>query len=262
MFDETFAKVSAEASGERAFGHVVSVSQFHRIQASPGFRKAAEYCVDAMLEVSPNAQVVHYPAEQGVKFWHFPSFEEWHGRKGILKIVSPERLSGKVADFEEIPISLIQRSLATPPDGITTEMIYVGEGTDLNDYRRARGKIAICDSHCPHHVYDAAVKAGVRGICIYRQRPLERVRPGIGLHGVRQYQSFWWEERDLFGFVLTRRRSAHCLLSYLSRRPPQAPQGVGDGSGHQISRHSRGGLLADPGSGAQGDRGDGPSVPS
>lgn len=223
MFSETFAKVSAEASGERAFGHVVSVSQFHRIQASPGYRKAAEYCVDAMLEISPNAQVLHYPAEQGVKFWHFPSFEEWHGRKGVLRIVSPERLSGKVADFEEIPISLIQRSLATPADGITTEMVYVGEGTDMNDYTRAKGKIAICDSHCPHHVYDAAVKAGVRGICIYRQRPLERVRPGIGLHGVRQYQSFWWEERDLFGFVLTP-EDGQRIVSYLTsaegRRKP------------------------------------------
>ena len=223
MFDEIFAKISEETSGERAFAHVVEVSQFHRIQASPGYRKAAEYCVDVMLVSSPNAQVMHYPAENGVKFWHFPSFEEWHGRKGILRITSPERLAGKIADFEEIPISLIQRSTATPPDGLTTEMIYVGEGTDLNDYKRARGKIAICDSFSPYHVYDAARKAGVRGICMYRQRPLERVRTGLGLEGIRQYQSFWWEEKDLFGFVLTP-EDGQRIVSYLTsaegrRRP-------------------------------------------
>jgi len=127
MFEEAFAKVSAEASGERSFGHVVSISQFHRIQASPGFRKAAEYCVDAMLEKSPNALVIHYPAETGARFWHYPSFEEWHGRKGVLKILSPGSLAGKVADFEECPISLIQRSIPTPPEGITTELVYVGD---------------------------------------------------------------------------------------------------------------------------------------
>jgi hypothetical protein len=106
---------------------------------------------------------------------------------------------------------------------MTAEMVYVGEGTDLNDYKRAKGKIAICDSYCPHHVYDVAVKAGVRGICIYRQRPLERVRPGIGLHGVRQYQSFWWDERDLFGFVLTP-EDGQRIVSYITspegRRKP------------------------------------------
>jgi hypothetical protein len=223
MFDEIFAKISSEASGERAFGHVTSVAQFHRIQASPGFRKAAGYCVDVMLEKSSNAQVLDYPAENGVTFWHFPSFEEWHGRKGILRITGPEHLAAKVADFEEVPISLIQRSVSTPPEGVATEMIYVGDGDNLNDYKRARGKIAICDSHCPHRVYEAAARAGVKGICIYRQRPIESVRRGLGLQGIRQYQSFWWEEKALFGFVLTPedgQRIVSYLTSLEARRKP------------------------------------------
>ncbi len=215
MFDEIFAKVSVEASGERSFGHVVSISQFHRIQASPGFRKAAEYCVDSMLEKSPDAQVVHYPAETGVTFWHYPSFEEWHGRKGILKIVSPDALAAKIADFEECPISLIQRSTATPPEGITAEMVYVGDGKNIKDYRGAKGKIAICDAHCPHDVYEAAAKAGVAGVVIYRQRPLEPLRKGFGVHGIRQYNSFWWEEKDLFGFVLTP-EDGQRIISYIT----------------------------------------------
>jgi hypothetical protein len=223
MFEDTFAKISAEASGERSFGHVVSVSQFHRIQASPGFRKAAEYCVDVMLEKSPNALVIHYPAEAGAKFWSYPSFDEWHGRKGILKILSPDSLAAKIADFEECPISLIQRSVPTPTEGLTTEMVYVGDGKSAKDYRRARGKLAICDSHCPHHVYDAAVNAGVAGIVLYRQRPLEPLRKGFGVQGARQYNSFWWQEKDLFGFVLTPEQGQQ-IVSYLTspdadRRP-------------------------------------------
>jgi Peptidase family M28 len=215
MFEEAFAKVSAEVSGDRSFGHVVSVSQFHRIQASPGFRKAAEYCVDVMLEKSPNALVIHYPAEAGAKFWHYPSFEEWYGRKGILKILGPESLSGKLADFEECPIALIQRSVSTPPAGITTELVYVGDGNSSTDYRRARGKIAICDAHSPHDVFEAAVKAGVVGILLYRQRPLEPLRKGFGVQGARQYNSFWWQEQGLFGFVLTPEQGQR-LVSYLA----------------------------------------------
>ncbi|HVP56765.1 MAG TPA: DUF4910 domain-containing protein [bacterium] len=215
MFEEVFARVSAEASGERSFGHVVSISQFHRIQASPGFRKAAEYCVDNMLEKSPNALVTHYPAEYGARFWHYPSFEEWYGKRGVLKILSPEDLAGKIADFEECPISLIQRSIPTPAEGITTELVYVGDGRNAKGYRGARGKLAICDSHNPHDVYDAALKAGVAGIVLYRQRPLEPLRKGFGVEGARQYNSFWWQERDLFGFVLTPEQGQH-LVSYLT----------------------------------------------
>jgi aminopeptidase YwaD len=215
MFDEVFAKISAEASGARSFAHVTSISQFHRIQASPGYRKAAEYCVDAMLERSSNAQVIHYPAETGAKFWHYPSFEEWHGKKGVLKILSPDHLAGKIADFEECPISLIQRSLATPPEGVATEMIYVGDGKNVKDYRGARGRIALVDAHSPQQVYEAAAKAGVAGIALYRQRPLEPLRKGAGLQGIRQYNSFWWEEKDLFGFVLTP-EDGERLISYLT----------------------------------------------
>jgi hypothetical protein len=203
VYDEAFLKISAEASAERAFDHVVAVSRFHRIQASPGYREAAEYCVDRLLETSPDARVIHYPADPEVSFWSFPSFEEWHGKRAVLGIVKPASMAGKLADFEACPISLIQRSRPTPPDGLTAELIYAGEGTRASDYRNGKGKIAICDAHCPRHVYDAAVEAGVAGVILYRHRPLPPLRKGLGVEGVRQYNSFWWDEDKLFGFVLT-----------------------------------------------------------
>lgn len=214
MVDETLSIVASEASAERAFDHVVSISQFHRIQASPGYRAAAGYCVDRLLDTCSDAQVIHYPAEAGVKFWQFPSFEEWSCAKGILRILCPSSLAGKLADFEDCPISLIQRSRATVPEGLTTELVYVGEGKNIGDYRKARGRIAVCDAHCPHEVYDAAVKARVAGIILYKHRPLPPLRKGSGVQGVRQYSSFWWDQKDLFGFVLTP-ESGDRLVSYL-----------------------------------------------
>jgi hypothetical protein len=168
-----------------------------------------------MLESSPDARVIHYPADPSVKFWSFPSFEEWKGRTGQLKIESPASLSGKYADFEACPISLIQRSRATPPQGLNTEIVYAGEGKRPGDYRKAKGKIAICDSHCPREVYDAATAAGVAGIILYRHRPLPPLRKGAGVPGVRQYNSFWGEQKELFGFVLNP-EDGQRLVSYLT----------------------------------------------
>ena len=219
MLEETFLRIATDASAERAFDHVISVSRFHRIQASPGFRAAAEYCVDCLLDSSPEARVIHYPAETGVKFWGFPSFEEWKCKRAQLEILAPEHLSGRIADFGDCPISIIQRSRPTQPGGCTAEVVYVGDGTSVRDYRGAKGRIAICDSYQPLAVYEAAVKAGVAGVILYRQRPLEPLRKGFGLEGARQYSSLWWNQEELFGFVLTP-EDGQRIVSYL--RTPRA----------------------------------------
>jgi hypothetical protein len=219
MFGKVVVAVSEEASGDRALDNVSSIARFHRIQASPGFRSAAEYCVDVMLESSENAGIIHYPAEDGVRFWHYPSFEEWAGRRGILKVMAPDHLAGKLADFEACPISLIQRSAPTARGGLVADIVYAGSGESPSDYKGARGKMAIVDAYAPHTVYDAATEAGVRGIIIYRQRPVAPVRKGTGIQGIRPYCSFWWDERDLFGFVLTP-EDGERLVSYL--RSPAA----------------------------------------
>jgi aminopeptidase YwaD len=235
MFRKVISAVSEEASGERAFEGVSSIARFHRIQASPGFRRAAGYCVDVMLESSENARVIYYPAEDGARFWHFPSFEEWNGRRGILKVMAPGELAGRLADFESCPISLIQRSAPTPRGGLATEIVYAGAGEGPADFRGARGKIAVVDAYAPHTVYDAAVKAGVRGIIIYRQKPVSPVRMGVGLEGIRPYCSFWWDERDLFGFVLTPEDGMR-LVSYLrspaARKHPVKAWALVDGERH------------------------------
>ncbi len=214
MFKQILDLLTSEISTQRVFDHVLAVSQFHRIQASPGYRRAAEYCIDRMLEVTPTARIIHYPADSGVKFWHYPSFEEWSVKRAVLKIISPPRLASKIADFSDCPISLIQRSKSTAAEGVITEIVSAGMGRVEKDYKRAKGKIALCDAFRASHVYDAAVSSGAVGILLYKQRPLPGVREGSGVYGVRQYNSFWWDEKHLFGFVLTP-EDGERLASYL-----------------------------------------------
>lgn len=221
MFKQIIDLFASEVSPQRLFDHVLAISQFHRIQASPGYRRAAEYCIDRLLEYSPTARIIHYPADSGVRFWHYPSFEEWSAKRAILKITSPPQLASKLADFEDCPISLIQRSKATPSEGVSTEIISAGMGRGEKDYKRAKGKIALCDAVRASYVYDAAISSGVIGILLYKQRPLAGVREGSGVYGTRQYNSFWWDEKDLFGFVLTP-EDGDKLASYL--RSPSAKE--------------------------------------
>ncbi len=223
MFTELLHTLSSEISAERAYDHVLALSRFHRIQASPGYRRAAEYCIDHLLEDSGDARLIHYPAERGASFWHFPSFDEWSIKQAVLKIISPPELAAKLADFNDCAISVIQRSKATPPHGIAAEVIDGGDGRTEKDFKRARGKIALCDAWRASHVYEAAASAGVSGIILYKQRHLPGVRFGSGVYGARQYNSFWWDENELFGFVLTPEdgdRLANHLRS--QRRPVKA----------------------------------------
>lgn len=225
MFTELLHTLSSEVSAERAFDHILALSRFHRIQASPGYRRAAEYCIDRLLEDGADARLIHYPAERNVNFWHFPSFEEWSIRQAVLKIVSPPELQGKLADFNDCAISVIQRSKPTPSEGVTAEVVDVGEGRSERDFRKGKGKIAICDACRVSQVYEAANRAGITGVILYKQRELPGVRHGSGVYGARQYNSFWWDEKDLFGFVLTPEdgdRLVGYLRSGIQRRPVKA----------------------------------------
>jgi hypothetical protein len=203
LFEQSWRRISAAASGDRAFDHVTAISRYHRIQASPGFRQAAGYCLDHLLGSSPDAGLVYYPAERDVRFWGHPSFEEWSCKSASLTVTSPEHLAGKIADFQDCPISLIQRSCPTPRRGIEAELVFVGDGRSAGDYGDARGKIGLSDSVCPRCIYRAATEGGAIGVVLYRQRPLPPLRVGSGVRGVRQYSSFWAGETGLFGFVLT-----------------------------------------------------------
>ena len=133
MVTESFSRIALEASAERAYDHLVSICRFHRIQASPGYRAASDYCVERMLEVSENARVIHYPADTAVRFWHLPSFEEWSAKEGVLEVANVPVLDGKIADYQSCPISLIQRSKATPPGGVSADIIHAGRGTTSKD---------------------------------------------------------------------------------------------------------------------------------
>ncbi len=194
--------VGEEFSGLAAHRYVGEIIQYHRLQVSPGYRRAAEYAYQKLLDFGLEAEILSYPAREGVTFWAQPSFQEWEAREGALHLLEPE--ARKLADYREIKLSLIQRS--APFEG-ETEIVLLEDGLGVEEYEGLdlRGKVVLTRGDVRRVHYLAVEKGGAAGIIYDGIKEL----PGLErrLDNALQYTSFWWYggEKKCFGFVLSPR---------------------------------------------------------
>jgi aminopeptidase YwaD len=206
MFKSLWHTLQEECSGIRAYQAVADISRHHRIQASPGFRRAAEYVYEQLLKAGLQARILRYPANTDTVFWGEPSFQEWDAQSGTLHLIDPQDQARKLADYQETPISLIQRSVAFDS---TAEVVALDRGETPEEYKGldVAGKIVLARGNL-RRVYDMAVRRrGAMGILFDGMTKLEPVRPSWALCDAIQYTSFWWsgDERECFGFALSPR---------------------------------------------------------
>ena len=200
MFKEIMEAVGEEFSGLVAHRYVGEIIQYHRLQASPGYRRAAEHACQKLLDFGLEAEILSYPAREGVTFWAQPSFQEWEAREGVLHLLEPE--GRKLADYREIKLSLIQRS--APFEG-EAEIALLEDGLEVEEYEGLdlEGKVVLTKGDVRRVHYLAVEKGGAVGIIYDGIKEL----PGLErrLDNALQYTSFWWYggERKCFGFVLS-----------------------------------------------------------
>ncbi|MEA3340788.1 MAG: DUF4910 domain-containing protein [Chloroflexota bacterium] len=213
MFKSLWRALQEECSGVAAYQTVANVSRYHRIQASPGFRRAAEYVYERLAEAGLQAEILTFPANTGTTFWGSRSFQEWDARSATLHLIEPQSQARKLADYGETPISLIQRSVTFEGE---VEVVAVEKGEIAAEYEGldVAGKIVLARGDV-HRVHDLAVqRRGAVGILFDGMTEVALVRPAWALPDARQYTSFWWsgnadgedEERKCFGFVLSPRQ--------------------------------------------------------
>ena len=120
--------IRAAYRGEMAHRHVIAISRFHRIQASPGFRAAAHYVVAQLSDAGVQVNVLGYPADGVTRFWSTPSFLEWTCDAATLHLLPSDKAAtpSPLCDFAVTPISLIQRSI--PVDGEFAVVALGGKG--------------------------------------------------------------------------------------------------------------------------------------
>jgi len=206
----TLAAIWESVSGEAALQNVLDLSRFHRIQASPGYRRAAQWLHRALLHAGLEAEVLSYPAEEGVRFWAWPSFQEWDCSEATLHLVAPQSEAALLADYRACPLSLIQRS--TSFDGEAEVVLLEGarDGALEADYEGldVAGKVVLTRGEVSRVRELAVQQRGAAGILFDGMRLVSPVRLEGDLLDARQYTSFWSDPgvARTFGFVLTPRQ--------------------------------------------------------
>jgi aminopeptidase YwaD len=205
-------------SGHLARNYVADIARYHRLQASPGFREAAGYCRERFEEFGVRAQVLGFPAQEGLLCWGWPMFQEWQASEGVLHLVDPPEAKKKLADYHEARLSLFQRS--APFQG-EAEVVLLEDGEEWAEYEGLdlRGKVVLTrgDRDRVHRL--AVEKHGAVGIISDWLKELPGLRHPMDLPDALQYSSFWWfgGETKCFGFVLSPKEGAR-LRALVKRR--------------------------------------------
>ena len=131
MFTETLNKIRDVYSGEAAKADVAEIIRHHRIQASPGYRAAANYVLDELKRAGISAAIESYPANYQTRCWTALSFQEWEANEAILQLIEPADEARKLADYREMKLSLIQRSA---PFSGELEVVILDDGLSEAGY--------------------------------------------------------------------------------------------------------------------------------
>ncbi|MEM3403062.1 MAG: DUF4910 domain-containing protein [Nitrososphaeria archaeon] len=211
MNKEVFDLIGEEYSGERAKHIVEQIINFHRIQASPGYRAAANHVAQQLSDIGLEVEILKYPANENASFWNYSSFQETFVDEAKLFLVT-KSLKEKIADYQENKLSVIQRSMSTQPEGIETELVVLDKGETEEEYKNVdvKGKVVLVSGDLNYVLPLAVGKYGAIGIISDRLPELLPVRRRLDLPNALQYTSFWWHTgmKKCFGFVISPRRGA------------------------------------------------------
>lgn len=207
MFESLWQTVEQVISGAAAADAVAAISRFHRIQASPGYRRAAEWVLEELARCGLEARILAYPANRSDTFWSHASFQEWEARQATLHLSAPADEARKLADYRDLPLHLVGRSLSF--DGVA-ELVALEKGEEAPDYDGidVRGKVVLTKASV-QRVHDLAVtRRGAVGLIYDGMTEIEPVRRPWTLPDAVQYTSFWWRGRapQGFGFALSPRQ--------------------------------------------------------
>ncbi|MCM3766071.1 DUF4910 domain-containing protein [Neobacillus niacini] len=208
MFTSWKKVLEEEMSGRQAFRYAERIAQYHRIQASPGYRQAAQEVVSLLKRDGVEAELVSYPAQFGERFLSHRSFQEWSCEQAELWIESPVRK--RLARFTEEEISVVQRSISTPDGGLVAELIVIENAEEESSYEGLdlEGKLALVRGNQFIIHMLAVEKYKCAGLIFDNLSEFPPIRTRMDMPDTRQYTSYWWhteEEVKSFGFVVSPR---------------------------------------------------------
>ncbi len=203
--------VKSEVSLDRAMRHMHEVYARDRWFTFPKFEETAQYLAGALSAAGlKNVEIVRPPADgvTQVGFWTMPL--AWDVREARLEVVapSPPEEFRVLADYRQVPASLGMWSGPTPPEGITAEVVDVGQaGAEEILKLDLKGKVALTGRD-PSSLKWALTKQGAVGaINAFTENPdLRDARNWVNAWGDRGWGVTQGDSR-LFCFSITPRQA-------------------------------------------------------
>ncbi|MFY0684547.1 MAG: M28 family peptidase [Balneola sp.] len=160
-----FEMVDAEFNAEQAFETVAYVEQYFRVVGNEGFNKGIYY-VEGLLQDQgfiPDS-VASLNDRLTYRIEHRPlDRPTWEPVSGSLNLSSGEEL----LNFETNRNMIAINSYST--DGNEEfEVVYVGEGRDLNFDQSVQGKVVFAETSVGYLFSEAVLKRGAAGVLAYR----------------------------------------------------------------------------------------------
>lgn len=130
---------------ERAFRMVKEIAQYHRIQASRGYREAAKASCRLLRDAGLEARILSYPADLKKVCFTQRMFREWRCEEAWLELTFPWK--ERMACFSREEMSLIQRSAPADYSGRETPIVYVPDDADPESFEGdIEGKILFVEN--------------------------------------------------------------------------------------------------------------------
>ncbi len=187
MFERTLEAVRREASGTRALDDIVSLTRFHRIQASPGYDAAAEWLEASLVAAGLAPERTLAPADGLTRYGGYPMPEGWRCRHAHATLHGA-RGDELLADFAAAPLSIVQRS----DRARGCFPLVVLPSLDALAHTDVRAKAVLVSGPVQRAHERAVVARGAAGLVLDGRRLLPPVRTDEHDRDSLAYTSFWW----------------------------------------------------------------------
>ncbi len=147
-----------ELNGENAIAHVAEITQYHRGLGSREYHQACEYLRRYLGNQDIEVSGLDAPLDNRTSVGNYTVPRAWEPRDAVVRVVEPEQRL--IVSFQEAPTCINSWSGATPQDGVTAELVYVGRGDRESDYqgKDVRGKVCLIDKGYAWQAHALAVE--------------------------------------------------------------------------------------------------------
>lgn len=202
--DRVIIALGAEINGSIAKDTVIELARHHRVQASSGFSRAADYIASKARDYGlEQVQIERFPAD-GQKTYHtLRSTPGWEAERAELWEVEPHKT--KIADWDEMRVALADYSQNAD---LTATLVDVGAGASANDYegKDVKGKIVLAGGNVAVVHKFACDERGAAGVLSYQQNQVTGWS-GDYVDNVRWGHLSPYNPGNKFAFMISLRRA-------------------------------------------------------